>query len=143
MSEADENKSPDDADDNEKVIEFPTDEIRMPTQRLPRDLGRIEDSHPLQKPLRIAIVVLGIIILAVIVYAFITAPGEVREEPGTSFAESYREPGIITYLDRRIDGWFLEESREHFMDQDGNRYTYVDSHMREGFRVIGHWRLIE
>lgn len=141
MSEADENKSP---DDKEKIVEFPTDEIRMPTQRLPRDLGRIEDSHPLQKPLRIAIIVLGIIIIAVIVYAFITAPGADWEEPGfTSFAESYREPGTINYLDRRIDGWFLEESREHFMDRDGNRYTYVDSHMREGFRVIGHWRLIE
>ncbi len=141
MSEADENTG---TDDEEKIVEFPTDDIRMPTQRLPRDLGRIEDSHPLRKPLRIAIVVLGIFIMVVIVYAFITTPPADREEPGfTSFAESYREPGTITYLDRRIDGWFLEESREHFMDQDGNRYTYVDSHMREGFRVIGHWRLIE
>jgi hypothetical protein len=126
-----------------KIVEFPSDETRMPTQELPRVLGRIPDSHPLQKPLRIAILVLGIVILIMVISAVYTSLRNATNTNESQIINPYREPGTITYMDQRIEGWFLEESREHFMDKDGKRYTYVDSHTREGSRVMGYWRKME
>lgn len=132
------------SDEKGRLVEFPSDEIRMPTQELPHDLGRIDDSHPLQKPLRIAIVILGFVIVVMIGSAILTSFHTGRtDSERPSILESYRESGTITYMDERIEGWFLEETREHFMDNDGNRYTYVDSHTREGARVMGYWRKLE
>jgi hypothetical protein len=127
-----------------RILEFPTDGIRMPTQRLPRDVGRITDHHPLQLPLRISIIILGIVIVIMAGSAIFKAIRSGMMDSGRpSILNTFREPGAITYMDKRIEGWFIEESRQHFMDQDGNRYTYVDSHAREGSRVIGYWRKIE
>jgi hypothetical protein len=42
-----------------------------------------------------------------------------------------------------VRGWFLDPERQHFMTEDGRRFTFVDSHTRDGERVSGHWRLME
>jgi hypothetical protein len=133
-----------DPEENGRILEFPSDDIRMPTQRLPRDVGRVADHHPLQLPLRIAIIILGITIVVMAGSAVFKAIRSGMNDTGRpSIVNSYRESGAITYMDQRIEGWFLEESRQHFMDQDGNRYTYVDSHEREGSQVMGYWRKME
>ena len=127
-----------------RLVEFPSDDARMPTQRLPRLIGKITPGHPLQRPMTIAIIILGLILLIFIAQAIIEGRrGPVDDTDQRGFSEMYREEGRITYQDDLLDGWFLDEDRQHFMALDGRRFTYVDSHTREGSPVTGYWRLIE
>ena len=133
---------------NGKLVEFPGEEIRMPTQMLPDNLGRVDDDHPLRKSISNLILILGVFLAVVLIYAFAGGrlPGQKPpSESGDQAAvvETYREAGSITYQDEIIDGWFVDPDRQHFMDADGVRYTYVDPHDREGHRVAGHWRIME
>jgi len=134
-----------DEEENGTLIEFPGDEIRMPTQMLPETLGRVDDDHPLRKPILILIIILAVFLLGVMIYVFAggTLPGQKAQTDQSSMVDSYKEDGRITYQDEIITGWFVDPERQHFMDQDGIRYTYVDPHDREGHRVAGHWRIME
>lgn len=127
-----------------RVVEFPPDPFEMPPQHLPDMIGRMEPGHPLKRPMTIAIIVLGILLVVLIALSIFSGP---RPKPGegeeATFSEMYREPGRITYEDKIIDGWFLDQERQHFMDKSGKRFTYVDSHEREGSPVSGYWRLVE
>jgi len=131
-------------DESGQLVEFPHDETRMPTQSLPRLLGRVADGHPLRRPMTIAIIVLAAIMLVFIAQAVIQGDRHQSDDDSRrGFSELYREEGKITYQDDLLDGWFLDEERQHFMAQDGRRFTYIDSHSREGSPVTGYWRLIE
>jgi len=92
----------------------------------------------------IAIIVLAAIMLVFIAQAVIQGDRHQSDDDSRrGFSELYREEGKITYQDDLLDGWFLDEERQHFMAQDGRRFTYIDSHSREGSPVTGYWRLIE
>jgi len=123
------------------VIEFPENGVRMPTQNLPNVLGRIEDDHPFRRPLGKAIIILGVFLLGYILFASITCDSgrqdsEVREQ----LTEMFNHPGSITYDGEILAGWFLDSEMQHFMAEDGRRFTYVDPHAREDSPVSGHWR---
>lgn len=135
------------ADEEEQegqVVEFPSEEDRLPPPRLPSPVGHIGSGHPLRRPLVIALIILGLILavhfLVTIVQGGCSAPN--NSEP-TTFMEMHREPGAIAYEGKRLQGWFLDVERQHFLAEDGRRFTYVDSHEREGYPVCGHWRLME
>jgi len=133
-------------EENGKLVDFPGDEVMMPPQRLPENLGRVDDDHALRKPILVLIIILGVFLAGVLVYTFAggTLPGQ--KSPGaneSSIVDTYREAGSITYQDKIINGWFLDTERQHFMDNKGVRYTYVDPHEREGHRVTGYWRILE
>jgi len=133
-------------EDEEKgrIVRFPEDEVRMPPARLPGPIGEVPSTHPLRRPLAVLLVILGIFVLVYIAIAIFSGPPELPEDQAPqAFSEMYREPGAITYEDEIIRGWFLDPERQHFMTEDGRRFTYVDSHAREGEPVAGHWRLIE
>jgi hypothetical protein len=131
-------------EDGGEIVEFPVDSIRMPPQRLPQPIGRIAPGHPLQKPLTIAIWVLGLGIALIFVGSILSGMQiKSDDEYPLTFSEMYREAGAITYDGEIITGWFLDIGKQHFMDEEGKRFTYVDSHSREGQPVSGHWRLVE
>jgi hypothetical protein len=123
-----------------KLVNFPADEERLPSARLPSMVGRIGEGHPLLRPLIIAFVVLAIILGVQVVVSLI---GAHEKNDRATFTESYREAGTITYEGGRLQGWFLDTERQHFLAQDGRRFTYVDAHSREGSPVSGYWRLVE
>ncbi len=125
---------------NGELVDFPVEEIRMPPERLPRPVGRIASGHPLVRPLIIGFILLAIILGIQVIYSLVFPGGN---EGRPTFSESFREEGRIIYEGDRIQGWFLDTERQHFMTEDGRRFTYVDSHEREGAQVTGHWRLIE
>jgi len=125
---------------NGKLVKFPLDGERLPPQRLPKMVGKIDEGHPLLKPLVIAFILLAII-LGIQVLVSIYSPNR-QTENRSSFAETFRESGTITYGGERIDGWFLDSERQHFLSADGQRYTYVNPHERDGKRISGHWRII-
>ena len=135
-----------DEEENGTLIEFPGDQIRMPTQRLPDTLGRVDDDHPLRKSISFLILLLAVILVGVLIFAFSggTFPGQDDADSSQApVVETYRENGNITYQDEIIDGWFVDPERQHFMDSNGVRYTYVDPHDRGGRVVAGHWRVME
>jgi len=129
-------------DDSGTIVEFPSDETRMPPSRLPNPIGKIPEGHPLKRPITIALIVLGVILIFSIVYGFVAKPpnGNGKDNFTTG---SYRESGTITYENEKISGWFLDIEKQHFMAEDGRRFTFVDSHEREGAPVSGHWRIVE
>ncbi len=136
--------------ENGQVVDFPEDEIRMPPTRLPQTIGRMEKGHPLQRPMVIVIIILCVIlVVSIIISIQMGPPPEIKNETAGAvsnpemFSEMYRESGAVTYEDEIIQGWFLDTERQHFMDENGRRFTFVDSHQREDFPVSGHWRLIE
>ncbi len=127
-----------------RIVEFPPGDYRIPPTRLPRPVGRIAPGHPLQRPLTISIILLALLLLVYIVVSFFTAPPqEPADDEPITFSEMYRESGAITYQDEIVQGWFLDAERQHFMTEDGRRFTYVDPHTREGDPVSGYWRLSE
>ena len=129
---------------NGKIVEFPEDAVRMPPPRLPRPVGEIPPGHPFKKVVTVLLIVLGIFVVVYIAIAILSGPPpQPVENIPQSFSEMYREEGAITYEDEILQGWFLEPERQHFMSEDGRRFTYVDSHSREGEPVMGYWRLIE
>jgi hypothetical protein len=131
-------------EENGKIVEFPEDEVRMPPPRLPQPIGEIPPGHPFRKIITVLLIVLGIFVVVYIAIAIMSEPPPQPDENNpTSFSEMYREEGAITYQDEILHGWFLEPERQHFMSEDGRRFTYVDSHSREGEPVMGYWRLIE
>ena len=135
---------PDEEEQKGKVVEFPAEGDRMPPPRLPGPVGRIATGHPLLRPLAIALILLAILLAVQIVSAALGGGCRSPENKGpTTFTETYREPGTITYQGSKLRGWFLDSRRQHFMAEDGRRFTYVDSHERESSTVSGHWRLME
>jgi len=135
-----------DEEENGTLIEFPGDQVRMPTQNLPDTLGRVDDDHPLRKSILFLILILAVVLAGVLIYAFAGGTFPSQQDADSSQApvvETYREAGNITYQDEIIDGWFIDSERQHFMDSDGVRYTYVDPHDREGRVIAGYWRAME
>ncbi|MFH1675929.1 MAG: hypothetical protein ABIC40_02805 [bacterium] len=129
-------------DDRDGIIEFPSGSDRLPPNRLPGPLGKIAEGHPLKRPITIALIVLAIILIFSVVYGLVVKPP--KENQNMSFpAGSYRESGAINYEEEKISGWFLDIEKQHFMADDGRRFTFVDSHEREGWPVSGHWRIVE
>ncbi len=130
-------------DEEARLVDFPVEKARIPPTRLPETIGRIAPGHPLTSPMIIALIALGIILAIHIIVSFTTKPSAQDTNSQTTFSESSREPGSITYDGDRLRGWFLDEERQHFLAEDGSRFTYVDAHSRGGSPVAGHWRLIE
>jgi hypothetical protein len=132
-----------DDDEHGRLVEFPADEVRMPPARLPQPVGKIAPGHPLLRPLTILIIILGIFVVIYLAASIIAGPPAADVGEQEPLSETYRESGAITYEGEIVHGWFLDPERQHFMTEDGRRFTYVDSHTRDGERVSGHWRLME
>jgi len=126
-----------------KLVEFPADVVRMPEPLLPRPVGRIAEGHPLKRPLVILLLIFLLVLIGHFLFLVIKGPaGSDGEGNRSAISETYREAGSITYLDKRLDGWFLEPSHEHFMAHDGRRFTYVQGHERGESQVSGYWRIV-
>ena len=125
------------------LVRFPTDATRMPEPFLPGPLGRVDSSHPLRRPLLIAIIVLFILLFAQITITLISESRKSANVKSSSLSESYREEGTINYQGKALKGWFLEPERQHFMAEDGRKFTYVNPHKRGDTYVPGYWRLVE
>jgi hypothetical protein len=123
-----------------KLVQFPSDAVRMPEPYLPRPVGRIARGHPLIRPLVILLVLFALVLAGHFVFTLFHGVPARYVQPASDIA---REAGSITYEGRILDGWYMDPQREHFLSQDGTRYTYVDSHEREGSRVTGHWRIVQ
>jgi hypothetical protein len=135
----------DDVRNNKGVlVDFPEDGFRMPPQRLPHEIGRVDESHPFRKSVVVILISLIIFLAGFIFLAGATCMSSEKEGDSVkAVTEMFREPGSITYQKEILHGWFLDEKRQHFLAEDGRRFTYVDSHSREGSPVSGYWRLIE
>jgi len=127
-----------DRKEDDKIVEFPIEEIDIPIDRLPQPIGRVAEGHPLRKPLLMAIIILVLLVAGQIIYTVSTAPPQ-----STAREEAFREQGGITYENERLTGWFIDPAHQHFEASDGREFTYVDPHNRENGRVSGHWREVE
>jgi hypothetical protein len=127
-----------------ELVEFPKDPIRMPFQSLPKPVGRIAEGHPLARPMMWAIALIALILLTYIfgsiIHSYVARNSASVPNP---ISESYRESGAITYEEHIIRGWFLDSERQHFLSEDGKRFTYVNPHEREDSPVTGFWRIME
>ncbi|HEX9743800.1 MAG TPA: hypothetical protein VGB30_00075 [bacterium] len=126
-------------DEDEKLVEFPSDSVAFPTPGLPGNLGRIDEGHPLKRPLMIAIIIFAIIFLTAVIYSIISPQQDTSGQAKTE----YREQGGIVWQDESLRGWFLDPNHQNFESDDGGKFTYVDPHNRENGNVAGHWRKIE
>ncbi len=133
-----------DEEEQGELIDFPTDGSRLPPQPLPDNIGLIADDHPLRRPLAVAIIMFLSVLAGYFIFVAIYGQASSSNTAEwNSFTGQYEQAGKITYEEQILSGNFLDQEMQHFQSEDGRRFTYVDSHEREGSPVTGYWRLIE
>ena len=126
-----------DGNNDSKIVDFPSsDQSGTNVTEFSLNIGSVRIN-----PVSLILIFIGI---AILFYSGVTIISGHSNHPNDrpTFSQRYRQEGSITYRDKIISGWFLDEEMQHFIDSDGQRYTFVDSHIRENDTVTGYWRML-
>lgn len=144
MSDNDTHNSPEDEPEEGKLVEFPSESVRGEEKEGPGLCEKAWAARSLKTIFTLTISALVIILTSHFLYSlYLSNTREDNIKAGGSISDEFREDGTITVGNKPLRGWFLDPSHEHFMSQDGRRFTYINPHEREGSNVNGYWRIIK
>jgi hypothetical protein len=135
--------SPESKPEEGKLVEFPSDLVHDEEMSESVAVGHIETARQLKLIFTITIAVLAILLTAHFLYSLHLSNSGEHQKAGNVISDEIREEGTIMVGDKPLRGWFIDPTHEHFMSQDGRRFTYINPHEREGSTVNGYWRIMK